>query len=109
LQTASAEPSILVLSENYYPGWRVYLDDQATDVLRVDYNLRGVRVPAGQHRVSFVYRPNSFLMGGVVSALTLIALFVICLSAKAQLLAGSALARTEREARTSLPRSRPMK
>ena len=109
LKTVSAEPSILVLSENYYSGWRAYLDDQATDALRVDYNLRGVRVPGGQHRVSFVYRPNSLLIGGVVSALTLIALFVISLSAKAQLLAGSASSPALSAKRELVPRSRPVK
>lgn len=74
LKTASPGPSILVLSENYYPGWRVYVDDETTDTLRVDYNLRGVRVPAGQHRVSFIYRSNSVLIGGAISAFMLVAL-----------------------------------
>ena len=89
LKTASTGPSILVLSENYYPGWRVYVDDHATDILRVDYNLRGVRVPAGQHQVSFVYRPNSVLIGGVISVFMLVALFAISLSARSNLMLGA--------------------
>jgi hypothetical protein len=43
-------------------------------VLRVDYNLRGVFVPAGAHEVRFVYRPKSALIGLAVSLVTAAAL-----------------------------------
>jgi uncharacterized membrane protein YfhO len=64
-----------VLSENHYPGWRAYLDGQAVGVLRVNYNQRGVLVPAGEHEVRFVYRPKSVIIGATVSLLT--AVFLI--------------------------------
>jgi hypothetical protein len=76
VKTQSTAPAILVLSENHYPGWRAYLDGRAVDTLRVDYNLRGVAVPAGNHLVVFVYRPKSVLIGLVISLLTLASLFV---------------------------------
>lgn len=74
VKTVSATPSLLVLSENHYPGWRAQVDGQAVDVLRVDYNLRGVTVPAGNHLVEFVYQPGSVLAGLIISLLTLVAL-----------------------------------
>jgi Bacterial membrane protein YfhO len=74
VKTVSAAPSVLVLSENYYPGWRAQVDGQTVDVKRVDYNLRGVTVPAGNHLVEFVYQPRSVLAGLIVSLLTLAAL-----------------------------------
>lgn len=74
VKTSSAAPSILVLSENHYPGWRAYVDGRAAEDLRVDYNLRGVVLAAGEHRVEFVYRPKSVLIGLLVSLLTLAAL-----------------------------------
>jgi hypothetical protein len=70
LQTHSSGTSLLVLSENDYPGWRVYIDGQSADVVRVNYALRGVLVPRGEHRVSFVYRPWSVTGGLLVSLLT---------------------------------------
>jgi hypothetical protein len=70
LQTYSTGTSLLVLSENDYPGWRVYIDGQPADVVRVNYALRGVLVPSGEHRVSFVYRPWSVMGGLLVSLLT---------------------------------------
>ena len=76
LETKVNQPSILVLSENHYPGWRAYIDGRFTDTLRVDYNLRGVSVPAGEHRIEFVYRPKSVLLGGLISLMALVALLL---------------------------------
>ncbi len=70
VKTDSIAPSILVLSENHYPGWRAFVDDKSVDVLRVNYNLRGVAVPAGSHVVKFVYQPKSVVIGLVISLLT---------------------------------------
>ena len=76
LRTKAGAPSILVLSENHYPGWRAYLDGRPAGVLRVNYNQRGVLVPAGEHEVSFVYRPKSVIIGAVISLLTAVLLIV---------------------------------
>jgi hypothetical protein len=69
VRTKASVPSVLVLAENHYPGWRAYLDGEAVEVLRVNYALRGVRVPAGEHEVSFRYRPRSVFAGLAVSLL----------------------------------------
>jgi hypothetical protein len=76
VHTTSSAPGILVLSENYFPGWRVYVDGQPAQLLRVNYNLRGVLLPQGEHAVSFVYRPWSVLIGVIVSLLTLAVLLL---------------------------------
>ncbi|HEX8355273.1 MAG TPA: YfhO family protein, partial [Pyrinomonadaceae bacterium] len=76
VRTKAGAPSLLVLAENHYPGWRAYLDGRAVEVLRVNYALRGVRVPAGEHEVSFRYRPASALAGLAVSLLTAAALLL---------------------------------
>lgn len=76
VRVKSAARSLLVLSENHFPGWSVYVDGNSATLLRVDYNLRGVAVPAGEHRVEFVYRPGSVLLG---LALSLSALAVLLL------------------------------
>jgi hypothetical protein len=81
LITKSAAPSVLVLSENHYPGWRAYVDGRFVDTLRVDYNLRGVALGPGEHSVEFVYRPKSLMIGVVISMLTMIALCLCSLNA----------------------------
>lgn len=76
VKTASQTATILVLSDNHYPGWRTYVDGRAVETLRVDYNLRGVPLVAGEHRVEFVYRPKSVLIGLLLTLLTAVVLAV---------------------------------
>ncbi len=42
---------LLVLSENYYPGWRATMDGQSAPIYRVDSGLRGLIVPRGHTRI----------------------------------------------------------
>src|SRR6185369_11002805 len=76
VKTKSAQPSILIVSANHFPGWRAYVDGNFVTNLRVDYNLRGVVLPVGEHTVEFIYRPKSVLIGAVISLLTLIGLVI---------------------------------
>ena len=63
-----------MLSDVFYPGWHATVDGHDAPVHRVDYLLRGVTVGAGTHRVQFTYRPASYRIGWIISALTAIAL-----------------------------------
>jgi uncharacterized membrane protein YfhO len=56
----------------YFPGWLAYVDGAPTPIYRTDYLFRGIVVPAGQHTITFVYRPASVLVGAVISALALL-------------------------------------
>jgi hypothetical protein len=69
IKTTSSTASILILADNHYPGWRTYVDGRAMETLRVDYNLRGVPLTAGEHQVEFLYRPKSVLIGLLISLL----------------------------------------
>ncbi len=70
LQVDVDDDSILVASESYYPGWKVYVDGRKRELLRADYVLRAVALEKGSHRVVFSYEPESFRAGAVVSVLT---------------------------------------
>lgn len=76
VKTVSTVPTVLVLSANHYPGWRAYVDGQLVETLRVNYNLRGVVLPAGNHEVSFVYFPKSVLIGMLISLFAALGLTV---------------------------------
>lgn len=79
LSVHSSGDSMLVLSENDYPGWRASVDGAATPIVRVNYNLRGIVVPAGEHQVTVVYRPWSVLGGFLISLLSGVGLILFCL------------------------------
>ncbi len=65
LITRNAQAGLLVLSETFYPGWIALIDGREAGVERVNYALRGVTVPGGEHQVEFVYRPRSLRQGAL--------------------------------------------
>ncbi|MGE5236162.1 MAG: YfhO family protein, partial [Acidobacteriota bacterium] len=62
------EPSVVVLSESHYPGWRVAVDGHPRPLLRVDYAFLGVAVEPGAHLVEFTFAPVSVRVGATVSS-----------------------------------------
>jgi hypothetical protein len=76
LATSNPNEGFLVLSEVYYRGWEARIDGQPTKIYRADYTLRGIAVPAGEHKIEFVYRPGSLRNGAIGAALGLILLLV---------------------------------
>jgi hypothetical protein len=67
VETDNPLDGLLVLADTYYPGWRAEVDGAPTEILRADVALRGVRVPAGHHVVSFVFAPRSLALSLYVS------------------------------------------
>lgn len=60
--------SFVVFSEVYYPeGWEVTIDDKPVDMKRVNYLLRGLEVPKGNHLVAFKFRPYSYTTGNTIT------------------------------------------
>ncbi len=76
-ETSSSQPGVAVFSEIYYDkGWKAYLDGKEVPHFRVDYILRGLYLPAGQHNVEFVYKAPDF---DTASTVTLVASLIIIL------------------------------
>jgi len=63
VQTDSLQASLLFLSDVYYPGWKAKIDGKEVKIYRADYTFRAVPVPAGKHKVEFVYNPQGFKYG----------------------------------------------
>jgi hypothetical protein len=74
ITTNSREPSFLVLSDAFYPGWKASIDGQETKIYLANYALRGIAVPAGGHTVVFSYEPRSVRDGMLILALALLSL-----------------------------------
>ncbi len=73
VETHAAAPSLLVLSEIYHPGWTAHTDGVATPVLRADYILRAVPVPAGRSVVTLSFMPPGLIPGLLLTLLALLA------------------------------------
>jgi hypothetical protein len=64
----------LVLTDSYYPGWKVFVDGREGRVLRANHFFRGVRLAPGIHEVEFRYEPLSFTLGWIISFLAAVLL-----------------------------------
>lgn len=77
----AATNQFAVFSEIYYPyGWKAYIDGKETPIVKVNYLLRGLNVPAGKHDIRFEFKPESYekgntlmLVGGIISLLVIAA------------------------------------
>jgi hypothetical protein len=61
--------AVLVVSENYYPGWRATADGKPVPVGRADYVLTGVALPAGARRVELTFTSPRYETGKVITLL----------------------------------------
>jgi hypothetical protein len=73
LETDYEQPGFLVLSEIYYPAWVAYLDGAVRPVLKANYILRAVEMPAGVHRVELRYQPTGLRIGALISVASIVA------------------------------------
>ena len=71
LKTQSNKARFLVLADNYYPGWKAYVNGKEKPVLRVDYTLRGLLLEKGTNTIVFAFKPQSFFWGASVTVMTL--------------------------------------
>jgi hypothetical protein len=64
-------PVLLRLADLWYPDWTAQVDGKRTPILKADYLLRAVYVPAGRHRVEFRFESPAMMRGLLLSLLSL--------------------------------------
>ena len=82
IETRAAQASVLVVSEIFYPGWEATIDGAVAPIHPTNFLLRGVALPAGAHRVEMRYTAPAARIGAIISALSLLALIALNLSAR---------------------------
>ena len=71
------DPSILILTDTFYPGWHAYVDGEESEIMRANGLVRAVFVPSGSHVVEFTFLPQSFIYGVLISVISVVLLIII--------------------------------
>jgi hypothetical protein len=78
-----------VFSEVYYDkGWNAFIDGKSAPYCKVNYILRGMAVPAGDHTIEFRFEPQSYIMGNKLSIWASIITYLLLIAAAVQIFIG---------------------
>jgi hypothetical protein len=75
------EPSILVVTDLFFPYWRATIDQAGATIHRVNCVFRGILVDRGEHRVVLKYYNEPFHRGIKISAITALAVILLLAAA----------------------------
>ncbi|MBI2863168.1 MAG: YfhO family protein [Chloroflexi bacterium] len=81
IETQIDKPGILLVSEVFYPGWKVKVDGKPSKILRADVTLRGVALDPGRHVIEMTFEPASFKVGYAITGLTLLSSIILLVAA----------------------------
>lgn len=69
-EASNQSTNLAVFSEIYYPkGWKASIDGSKVDIIRVNYVLRGLEIPGGNHTIEFYFEPQAYFIGNKVTLL----------------------------------------
>ena len=78
----SANGGVAVFSEIYFPwGWKATIDGQEAPIGRVNYVLRAMRIPAGDHTIEMVFDPDSIKNTVTAARISIIAIYLALIAA----------------------------
>ena len=77
--SSSSKENLAVFSEIYFPwGWTATIDGEKAPIGRVDYVLRAMRIPAGEHDIELVFDPESLKTTNALAIVSLCFIGIIC-------------------------------
>jgi len=81
-KSKAASEQMAVFSEVYYAeGWNAYIDGKLTPHAKVNYVLRGMMIPAGEHEIVFKFEPTSYATGWKLTSYSSIAILLLLIAA----------------------------
>ncbi len=71
--SSSSEDQFAVFSEVWYgpdKGWQATINGESADILRANYLLRALNIPAGNNEIVFEFKPSSYYRGGTIGLIS---------------------------------------
>ncbi len=94
----SALGGVAVFSEVYFPwGWKVTVDGKPVEMGRVNYVLRALQLPAGDHEIDFKFDPDEVTKTQTWAKIGVIAIYILLLLALNYAIFGNKLRKKESE------------
>ncbi|MBA3828867.1 MAG: YfhO family protein [Taibaiella sp.] len=83
--SSNTKDGFAVFSDIYYDkGWEAYVDGKQTPIVKANYVLRAIKVPEGQHKIEFHFRPKSYYTGSKIAMISSILVLGLCIGAIVQ-------------------------
>ncbi|WP_116772237.1 YfhO family protein [Maribacter litoralis] len=74
----NSNEGVAVFSEMYYKnGWNAYIDGKESDYFKVDYVLRALKIPSGEHKIEFKFEPEVVATGSKITLASTILLGLV--------------------------------
>ena len=61
----------------YENGWKATIDGKDTEILNVNYVLRGLQIPAGKHTIEFKFEPQVVKTGSTITLISSVVMFLL--------------------------------
>ena len=80
----AATPSVLRVALPYFPGWRATIDGAPCTILKADYAMTAIVVPAGDKQLELSFRSTYFRTGAALSGCGVLLLIALGTLARRQ-------------------------
>lgn len=82
LKTSIEENVFLYFLDNYSPFWSAYIDEKSVPIYRANFTFKAIKLPAGDHTISFIYNPFPIKISYLIFYLFLLAFLFMQLTYK---------------------------
>jgi len=69
--TKSNKPGFIFIANNFYPGWKAFINNEETKIHKANYSFWEIVVPEGENSLTFLFMPDSFKIGLFISLVAL--------------------------------------
>lgn len=76
--SSNKQAGFAVFSDIYYPlGWKAFIDGKESEIVKTNYLLRGLMIPAGDHKIEFKFHPDTYFKWNKYSLISSILILLI--------------------------------